>query len=249
VLTRQLPFTLHSAPVHASFRHSSLRRFNPPHGQLPLVELQLVQLRMNGLPRSSPRRAGVAVREGTNHSTECRTASSDLLLLEQNSSRVPYHSITHIRYHLTYHSANCSWYSPSQASRRHTTPPQCATDRHRSPSHRAQQSGTGEHVSSRAGWIPVQCNYIKSEIPRLYILLWHCACSLPLAPISHRLSILAALACPSPFTLRSAALYYATLHPLPVNIAKIRPEQRLDRNRRNVFACDFQLVDTDDIEF
>jgi hypothetical protein len=80
-------------------------------------------------------------------------------------------------------------------------------------SHRAQRSGTGGDDSSHAGWIHFQCNYIKSEITPLHTLLWHCARSLPLANISRPQQILAALTCPSPFALDSAALHYAALHP------------------------------------
>jgi hypothetical protein len=47
----------------------------PPHGEPPLVELQLVQLGENSYPVSSPRRAAVAIREVANPSTELRTAT------------------------------------------------------------------------------------------------------------------------------------------------------------------------------
>jgi hypothetical protein len=70
-------------------------------GQPPFVELQLVQLRENSYPVSSPRRAAVAICEVANPSTERRTATYDHLLIERNSYRSPSHSPSHIRDLLT----------------------------------------------------------------------------------------------------------------------------------------------------
>jgi hypothetical protein len=194
-----------------------------------IVELQLVQLGENSYPGSSPRRTCSGLREATNPSTERRTATCNLLLVEQNSYRSPSHSVTYIRHPSSYYSANCAWNSPSQASRRPTTAPPSTTDRHRPPSHRAQRSGTGWEDSSRACWVHVQCNYIKSEITPLHTLLWHYACSssscshqpssvIPRrsnVPVALRTSIRSSLCPPSPFTPSpfTAALHSAARHP------------------------------------
>jgi hypothetical protein len=125
------PLTHHSAAPHPPLRHSSLPPFVSPHGQPPLVELQLVRLGENSYPGSSPRRAAVAIREVANPSTECRTATRDHLLVEQSSYRSPSHSDTYIRHPSSYYSANCAWNSTSQASRRPTAESPSTTDRHR----------------------------------------------------------------------------------------------------------------------
>jgi hypothetical protein len=128
------PLTHHSAALRPPLRHSSLPPFVPPHGQPPLVELQLVQLRENSYPVSSPRRAAVAIREVANPSTERRTATYDHLLIERNSYRSRSHSVTYIRHPSSYYSANYAWNSTSQASRRPTAEPPSTTDRRRPPS-------------------------------------------------------------------------------------------------------------------
>jgi hypothetical protein len=78
------PLTHHSAALRPPLRHFSLSPGVPPHGEPLLVELQLVQLRENSYPVSSPR-AAVAICEVANPSTECRTATYDHLLIAQNS--------------------------------------------------------------------------------------------------------------------------------------------------------------------
>jgi hypothetical protein len=118
------PLTDHSAAHRPPLRHSPLLPVVPRHGQPPLVELQLVQLRENSyavstprraparpttreqLPRILPRRAAVAILEVANPSTERRTATYDHLLIERNSYRSPSHSVTYIRHPSSYYSAN-----------------------------------------------------------------------------------------------------------------------------------------------
>jgi hypothetical protein len=103
------PFTLHSAAVHSAVLHSrpflrrsSLPPFIPPHGQPPLVELRLLQLGENSYAGSSPCGPATPLREATNPSTERRTATSNLLFVEQNSYRSPPHSVTYIRHPSSY---------------------------------------------------------------------------------------------------------------------------------------------------
>jgi hypothetical protein len=126
---------LHSAALRPPLLHSSLPPFVPPHGQPPLVELQLIQLRENSYPVSSPRRAAVAIREVANPSTERRTATYDHHLIERNSYRSCSHSVTSISHPRSYYSAKYGSNSTSQASRCPTAEPPSTTDRHRPPSY------------------------------------------------------------------------------------------------------------------
>jgi hypothetical protein len=135
-LSESSPLTLHSTALHPSLRRSSLPPFIPPHGQARLVELQFVQLGENSYPRSSPRRAIFAICEANYPSTEHRTVTRNLPLVEQNSYRSRSHPITYIRHPSSYYSLNWAWNSPSHASRRPTSAPPSTTDRHRPPSHR-----------------------------------------------------------------------------------------------------------------
>jgi hypothetical protein len=90
------PLTHRSAALRPPLCQSLLPLVVPPHGQPPLVELQLIQLRENSYP-VPPRRAAVAIREVGNPSTERRTATYDHLLIERNSYRSPSYSVTYIR--------------------------------------------------------------------------------------------------------------------------------------------------------
>jgi hypothetical protein len=124
-LSRPSPFTPRPSPP---LRHSSLPPVVPPHGQPPLVELQLVQLRENSYPASSPRRAAVAIREVANPSTERRTATYDHLLIEQNSYRSRSHSVTYIRRPSSYHSVNYACNKHHVVQQRHPQVQQIVTD-------------------------------------------------------------------------------------------------------------------------
>jgi hypothetical protein len=122
------PLTHHSAALRPPLRHSSLPPVVPPHGQPPLVELQLVQLRENSYPVSSPRRAAVAIREVANPSTERRTATYDHLLIERNSYRSRSHSVTYIRHPSSYYSANYACNKHHVVQQRHPQVQQIVTD-------------------------------------------------------------------------------------------------------------------------
>jgi hypothetical protein len=146
-LTRPPPFTLHSTALHSSLRRSSFPLCTPPPFTPPLFTPALRSAARTISPRRAPgrptgreqlpwifsSRTAVAIREATNPSTERRTATRNLLLVEQNSYRSPSHSVTYIRHPSSYHSANCAWNSPSQVSRRPTAP-LSKTDSHRPPS-------------------------------------------------------------------------------------------------------------------
>jgi hypothetical protein len=138
-LTRPPPFPLRSAALDPSLRRpspstpplftptfrSAARTTSPRRAPArPTAREQL--------PRISPRRAAVAIREVANPSTERRTATYDHLLIERNSYRSRPHSVTSIPHPPSYYSANYA--CTSQASRRPTAPPPSTTDRHRPPS-------------------------------------------------------------------------------------------------------------------
>jgi hypothetical protein len=121
------PLTHHSAALRPPLRHSSLPPVVPPHGQPPLVELQLVQPRENSYPISSPRRAAVAIRDVANPRTEPRTATYDHLLIEPNSFRSPPHSVTSIPHPPSYYSANYACTKPHVVQQRHPQVQQIVT--------------------------------------------------------------------------------------------------------------------------
>jgi hypothetical protein len=98
------PNTLHRVVCHSRLRlrrhpslcRSSLPPFVGPHGQPPLVELQLVPLGEQRYPGSSPHRPAVAIHEATIPSTERRTATRSHHLVEQNSDRSPSRSVKYV---------------------------------------------------------------------------------------------------------------------------------------------------------
>jgi hypothetical protein len=74
------PPALHSRP---SLRRTSLPPIIPRHGQPHVVELQLVQLSVNGYPGSSLHRAAVAIREAANPPTQVEQLPATFSLLKR----------------------------------------------------------------------------------------------------------------------------------------------------------------------